>query len=614
MFIDYLIYYFVYIYLKGENMSKNSFKNKFFKSFPIGYIIAKSNSYNRKLNLKAYSIIKNNDLFDEKFYLKNYPKVGNSNLDPLLHYLFFGFKEGKEAGFNFDGIYYLNKYSDAKEDYKHHDLNPLVHYAIFGLGTGRSPKLKENILDINNFKDNCDSILNLDSSKKKILFVIHEKIGFYGGTGFTNKDIVEEMGDDYEVFLLSSDSKHLDLWKKSNNCDMYDKIGQWSFTDYSDYCSGQEDYYNLVSKKSLYDPKLEKIYFNILSKLQIDLIHINHLIKHSYDLPKVARKLAIPYFLSLNDFYYICPSIHLIDKDSKYCNLACNLSGVDDYDNKPIGEFNYDCKGVNCKIYSKLNSNPKIETLEGFDLKEFIELWQNESLSILQGAEKVICPSESCLNIYKSVYGPNNLFNFFVISHGRDFDWKKQKNIKNSQDINFTVPNLKEKPVKILFPGHISQHKGSLLIKELKELDRKQGNNLDLCFLGTSIPSLSNYGKDYGRYDRNKFLDYVNEIKPSFIGIFSTCPETYSHTLTEAWFSGVPVIVTDLGALKERINKTGGGWTVNHNSSKEIYDKIIEIANDKNDYWEKIENIRKIRFKTKSEMIEEYKKIYSVID
>lgn len=580
-------------------MSKKSFKNKFFKLFPIGYIMAKSNSNNRKLNLKAYNIIKENNLFDEEFYLKNYPKIANSGIDPFLHYLFFGFKEGKETGANFDGIYYLNKYSDAKKEYMLHDLNPLVHYAIFGLNNGRDPKLKENILDINGFEDNSNFILNLDSSKKKILFLIHEKIGVYGGTGFINNDIIEGISKDYEVFLLSSDSKQIDLWKKSE--DSYDKIGQWNFTDDSDYCLGQEEYYNLVSKKSLANPKLEKIYFNILSKLQIDLIHINHLIKHSYDLPRVAKKLDIPYFINIHDFYYICPSIHLINEEFKYCNLNCKNS-------------NYNCRGIHSKVYNELNSaNTKIETLQGDNLKIFIELWQKESLAILKDAQKVICPSKSSFNIYKSVYGSDNLSNFIIISHGRDFNWKKQENIKKRHDINFTVPNLEEKPVKILFPGHISQHKGSLLIKELKEFDKKR-NKLDLCFLGTSIPSLSAFGNDYGRYDRNNFLDYVNKIKPSFIGILSTCPETYSHTLTEAWFAGVPVIATDLGALKERIDETGGGWTLDYKSSKNIYEDIIKIANDKEGYWEKLENIREIRFKTKSEMIEEYKEIYSVIN
>ncbi|MDD3984506.1 MAG: hypothetical protein PHY59_01120 [Methanobacterium sp.] len=51
----------------------------------------------------------------------------------------------------------------------------------------------------------------------------------------------------------------------------------------------------------------------------------------------------------------------------------------------------------------------------------------------------------------------------------------------------------------------------------------------------------------------------VNKIKPSFIGIFSICPETYSHTLTEAWTCGIPVLATEIGALKERIIKNGGG-------------------------------------------------------
>ena len=126
--------------------------------------------------------------------------------------------------------------------------------------------------------------------------------------------------------------------------------------------------------------------------------------------------------------------------------------------------------------------------------------------------------------------------------------------------------------------------------------------------MGTAIPNLNKYGINHGRYKRGDFNKVIAEIKPSFIAILSTCPETFSHTLTESWKSGIPVIATNLGALKERVNKTCGGWLVDYKNPQKIYDKILSI--DEIDYLEKVENISKINFKSLKEMTDEYNKIY----
>ena len=56
---------------------------------------------------KMYSKIMELGLFDEKFYLSSYPHIKNSGMDPLVHYLFHGYKEGKKPTANFD----LEKYN-----------------------------------------------------------------------------------------------------------------------------------------------------------------------------------------------------------------------------------------------------------------------------------------------------------------------------------------------------------------------------------------------------------------------------------------------------------------------------------------------------------------------
>ena len=56
--------------------------------------------------IKGYEIIRQKNLFDDEFYRNKYPKLKDSDLDLLLHYIFFGFDEGKSPNKDFDGVFY----------------------------------------------------------------------------------------------------------------------------------------------------------------------------------------------------------------------------------------------------------------------------------------------------------------------------------------------------------------------------------------------------------------------------------------------------------------------------------------------------------------------------
>ena len=199
------------------------------------------------------------------------------------------------------------------------------------------------------------------------------------------------------------------------------------------------------------------------------------------------------------------------------------------------------------------------------------------------------------LEIYPSI--PSDRFE--VIPHGRDF--------KPVKEVLYEKPSP-NRPIKILFTGNINQPKGSTIIKQLKDLDTD--SRLELHFLGSAVGEVYSCGIHHGKYQREDLPRLIGEIKPSFIGIFSIWCETFCHTLTEAWAYGIPVLCTDLGAQGERMSKTGGGWFINHENMKETYDMILEIANDRKDYLSKVDNVKKISFKSIEEMGKDYLKIY----
>ena len=89
-----------------------SFKNKLMSKVPAIYILHKtSNKKDAMEIINGYRAIRKNNLFDDEFYLNKYPKVKTSEMDPLLHYIFFGFREGKKPNKDFDGIFYKHHYN-----------------------------------------------------------------------------------------------------------------------------------------------------------------------------------------------------------------------------------------------------------------------------------------------------------------------------------------------------------------------------------------------------------------------------------------------------------------------------------------------------------------------
>jgi glycosyltransferase involved in cell wall biosynthesis len=88
----------------------------------------------------------------------------------------------------------------------------------------------------------------------------------------------------------------------------------------------------------------------------------------------------------------------------------------------------------------------------------------------------------------------------------------------------------------------------------------------------------------HGPYQRDQFALRMREVRPAFVGIFSIWAETYAHTLSEAWAAGLPVLVTNLGAPKERVERHGGGWVLDHTDPARAYARILEICGDEDEY------------------------------
>jgi GT2 family glycosyltransferase len=91
-------------------------------------------------------------LFDREYYLASYADVSSANVDPLFHFVHYGWKEGRNPSESFETQFYLETYPDVKES----NVNPLTHYVRFGKDEERKKASIEILTDVSRFFDLFD--------------------------------------------------------------------------------------------------------------------------------------------------------------------------------------------------------------------------------------------------------------------------------------------------------------------------------------------------------------------------------------------------------------------------------------------------------------------------
>lgn len=101
---------------------------------------SKSKTAERSAELRHVKLIRASEIFDEAWYLEQYPDVSASRSDAALHFIRHGGREGRNPGPGFDTLAYLKAYPDVADS----GLNAAVHYLLHGRAENRrvSPVLQ----------------------------------------------------------------------------------------------------------------------------------------------------------------------------------------------------------------------------------------------------------------------------------------------------------------------------------------------------------------------------------------------------------------------------------------------------------------------------------------
>lgn len=149
---------------------------------------------------KAYKKILDLNLFDEKFYKTQYNSTYSGN--PLEHYLFEGYKKGFCPSLNFNSFKYLNQYTDVKES----GLNPLVHYVLYGIKEGKSKFPSQYIIKDRIITTNKMYLTKNLDTEPLVSIVLLNRNGIYNLKRLFKNFKENTNYSNYEIIFVDNDS------------------------------------------------------------------------------------------------------------------------------------------------------------------------------------------------------------------------------------------------------------------------------------------------------------------------------------------------------------------------------------------------------------------------
>ena len=392
--------------------------------------------------------------------------------------------------------------------------------------------------------------------RPRILSVVHDG---GGGLVHTNLDLMHALLGSFETYVLRCGMDNWRLTRVENGA----AIGEWKFgTRWRSFeCT---------------DGPRRMALRSITEVLDIDLVHFRTLICMGPEILSSIKGGRAAIVLSCHDFNTICPTTHLVDDAGVYCAGHCTPGKGD------------------CPVPLKWFDD--VRSLKHSGVYD----WRVRMAANLPLADAFVTTSEGTKRLLVQHFGVLSRRHFAVIEHGRDR--------VNAADVA-APPGT---PLRVVVLGAVTLHKGALLLKSMFEMNARRGGGVEFHVVGEAPKRFRQRYKEvtwHGAYKRDELTEVLRGISGSYALMCSIWPETYSHTLTEAWMAGLPVVASDLGATAERIRRHGGGRLVDPEAPALWLETLEELGEVET--WQSMRReVRDIVFRGTGEMGRDYEELY----
>jgi glycosyltransferase involved in cell wall biosynthesis/spore maturation protein CgeB len=375
------------------------------------------------------------------------------------------------------------------------------------------------------------AVISKAAGKPKILFVVHNVVGNinFGGVEVYLKHITGALAQEYEpYFYMSNPHSH------PNSTVLLDSQGSIIRT---------YEFSQPLSIWQLSCIERQNAFVSVLTNFDISLIHFHHLIGHVPSLVEIAQALGVPTVMTMHDHYAICHEFMLLSFKGQYCH-------------------------------------PDEIALSQCD----ICLWHKHN--ILPGGQA------ARRTYWDRILGMVGTL-IFNTSGSRELTAKIYPSVSGHKDIAILpVPRdpvqvqtgnklPKKNSLNIAILGNFLHHKGSEVINRVMPLFK--GSNVEFHIFGRinvqyeylRSPEEFPFIHVYGAYEPGQIPEEINSCEVSLH--LSIWPETYCLTLSEAWDRGLVPIVSDLGALGERVTDGVNGLKIKPDSEGDLEQAIHRL-------------------------------------
>lgn len=292
-------------------------------------------------------------------------------------------------------------------------------------------------------------------------------------------------------------------------------------------------------------PRDTNALFQLLKAFHIGAVHYHHFLYMDDFWMKLGNRLYVPFYVTLHDYYTICPLIKLIGMDGTYCRL-------------PSVKICHQCL-AHKKIYFELERKMDID-----DIVKWRAKWEK----YLSQAATIFVPHHDVQKRLSKVWPEVKMTVF-----------------ENPEIVPVSLEagkaKRKREKIRVGVIGALDEAKGAGVIFGVAEELEKRHLPVELVLFGQFLEHKEPFPRTLtvlGPYTEEKVYQQIADEEIDYFLFPALWPETYSYTLSIPIRLGIPVLGVDIGAIGGRIQEHGWGEVYPYDSSIEyICNRLIHF-------------------------------------